>query len=190
MLLMLTKSGIRAKFGTTLEVIQSTNATARDIVDAAQVESPLEWISLIILLDQLPRNCNRGLKAHVAYRFFDPLALEVAMQAITDGIPELPEVKYRHAYRMWFYLPLEHSESMGILIIVLQEHDKMFRESRELMGKCLDPNDINTQWRSDLIWREHAFELWEKTLRAIVREHVQTVQLHGRYPHRDLALAR
>ncbi len=80
---------------------------------------------------------------------------------------------------------------MGVLNIVLQEHDKMFSDSRELVEKCLkSENDVTMQCRTGLIRREHAFEVWEKTLRGIVREHVQTVQLHGRYPHRDLALGR
>ena len=156
------------------------------------MQSPLEWMSLIILLDQLPRNCNRDLDAKVVYRFFDPLALEVAMHAITDGTPEHPEVRYRHAYRMWFYLPLEHSENMGNLTIVLQEHDKMFRDSRELVKNCqVEPEDgIASQCRAGLVRRDHAFGIWERTLRELVEEHVKTVQLYGRYPHRDRALGR
>jgi uncharacterized protein (DUF924 family) len=34
----------------------------------------LDWMSLIILLDQLPRNCYRGDMAGIAYHFFDVLA--------------------------------------------------------------------------------------------------------------------
>jgi len=60
-------------------------------------------LALLILLDQLPRNCFRG-SAH-AYAT-DGLALHYAKRALAAGFDRA----VAPALRMFFYLPFEHSE--------------------------------------------------------------------------------
>ncbi|RSL61023.1 hypothetical protein CEP54_006437 [Fusarium duplospermum] len=88
----------RAKFGSTLDLIRSVNPTTSRLVEAVKLESPLNWMSMILLLDQIPRNCYRQDEARIAYQFFDPLALNFALQAIDAGVPDTPEIRFRHGY--------------------------------------------------------------------------------------------
>ncbi|KAM5526727.1 DUF924-domain-containing protein [Fusarium oxysporum f. sp. phaseoli] len=184
-----------SKFGPVLEFL-NLNVKATDIdvlLRAANPTSALDWMSLIILLDQLPRNCYRGDMAGIAYRFFDVLALNIAFRAIEAGIPERPEIRYRHAYRFWFYMPLEHSETLKVVEIVVREHDIMFGDSHELLSKDISDvaRDADTLYcREVLIKRRDAFDVWEAQLRQVVSDHIATIRKHHRYPHRDLALGR
>lgn len=63
-------------------------------------------LSLILLLDQFPRNVFRGTGHMFAT---DPLALSYARKAIDAG----HDLKTDIAYRAFFYLPLVHSESLA-----------------------------------------------------------------------------
>jgi len=75
----------------------------REGVPAAWLATPEGYVAAIIVLDQFPRNMFRGEKRSFAT---DPLALELAKQAIANGIdPRLPSIK-----RWALYLPFEHSE--------------------------------------------------------------------------------
>ncbi|MFU0503738.1 DUF924 family protein [Pseudaminobacter sp. NGMCC 1.201702] len=67
---------------------------------------PESALALILLLDQFPRNCFRG-TAHMFAT--DPLARHFARQAIAAGHDKAvaPEL------RVFFYLPLEHSENIS-----------------------------------------------------------------------------
>jgi uncharacterized protein (DUF924 family) len=66
---------------------------------------PTGALALLILLDQIPRNAFRG-NAH-AYAT-DSLARSIAVQAIGSGL----DLVTGEPLRMFFYLPLEHSESI------------------------------------------------------------------------------
>ncbi|KAI8722508.1 hypothetical protein NCS52_00394800 [Fusarium sp. LHS14.1] len=182
-------------FGPVLDFLSSdANRIGVDyILHATSPTSALDWMSLIILLDQIPRKCYRGEKAALVYRFFDPMVLGLAFQAIATGIPESPELRYRHAYRFWFYLPLEHCENDGILQGVVREHNLMFDDSRQLMGANVCASLQNPEvlhCRDVLIKRRESLGIWEATLRGIVRDHMAILEKHGRYPHRDRALGR
>lgn len=64
------------------------------------------WISLIILLDQFPRNIFRGDRRSFAA---DPLALENARQLVASPLhDELITVE-----KVFAYLPFEHSENIA-----------------------------------------------------------------------------
>lgn len=63
-------------------------------------------LALVLLLDQLPRNLNRGLAAAFAC---DAKARAVARHAVSRGLDQaLPPVQ-----RQFLYLPFEHSESLA-----------------------------------------------------------------------------
>ncbi len=69
-------------------------------------ESAAGALALVLLLDQLPRNLNRGAAAAFAC---DEHARRVARHAITSGFDqELPPVR-----RQFLYLPFEHSEMLA-----------------------------------------------------------------------------
>ena len=87
---------IRVRFGELVE------RAARDDL-ASWADSPRRCLSLIILLDQFPRNIYRG-----TARAFDcdEQALAVTllgMQSAADGALDIVE-------RIFFYMPLQHSE--------------------------------------------------------------------------------
>ena len=70
---------------------------------ASWADSPRRCLSLIILLDQFPRNIYRGTAKAFAY---DGLALELTLAAIqtaADGALNIVE-------RIFFYMPLQHCE--------------------------------------------------------------------------------
>jgi uncharacterized protein (DUF924 family) len=88
---------IRARFGELLE-----HAAAGRL--ASWADGPRRRLSLIILLDQFPRNMFRGTARAFDY---DEQALALAltgMQSGADGALDFAE-------RLFFYMPLEHAEN-------------------------------------------------------------------------------
>ncbi|MEW6631662.1 MAG: DUF924 family protein [Pseudomonadota bacterium] len=63
-------------------------------------------LALMILLDQFPRNCFRGTGHMYAT---DPLALHFANTAIAAG----QDLALEATFRVFLYLPFEHSESLA-----------------------------------------------------------------------------
>ena len=66
--------------------------------------SPEGWLALILLLDQFPRNIYRDSAG--MYRF-DERARALCVEGLDTGI----DTRLRLIQRVFFYLPLEHSES-------------------------------------------------------------------------------
>lgn len=71
------------------------------------MENAESALALILLLDQLPRNCFRG-TAHMYAT--DPLALRFALAAIGKGYDR----KVERDLRLFFYLPLSHAENLAM----------------------------------------------------------------------------
>lgn len=84
------------------------NAHVEDALDGSHLgmmDSKMGSLSLIILLDQFPRNLFRGTAKAFAG---DKRALEMANEAVRMGFDRhLPK-----SQQMFFYLPFEHSESL------------------------------------------------------------------------------
>jgi uncharacterized protein (DUF924 family) len=80
-------------------------AAARRELDA-WAEQPLGALALLILLDQFPRNVFRG-TAHMYAT--DPLARAIAHRALDLGL----ERQVEEPLRLFFHLPLEHSEDLA-----------------------------------------------------------------------------
>ncbi len=88
---------IRERFGGLLERAGSGKL-------ARWADGPRRRLSLIILLDQFPRNIHRGEARAFAY---DPQALALTlsgMQSAADAALDVVE-------RIFFYMPLQHAES-------------------------------------------------------------------------------
>src|SRR5687767_3182898 len=72
---------------------------------AAWASSPKRRLALMLLFDQVPRNCYRGTAAAFA---FDREALALA----AEGLQLAADAALDPIERIFFYLPLEHAESL------------------------------------------------------------------------------
>lgn len=134
-------------------------------------------LSMVILLDQMPRNIFRteeGLRK--VYTHYDKIAIDFVQALLSTSSPisrpDLhPQWQNSFAHKLWFYLPLEHTEE-------IEAH------------KTLD--DLIAQF-SDQIQKLEGYEatkrLVEDTLKA-ERMHREPLERFGRYPHRNSALGR
>jgi len=122
-------------------------------------DSPRRRLSLIILLDQFPRNMFRGQARAFAY---DEQALGLAlsgMQSAADGALETLE-------RMFFYMPLQHSEQLEV-------QDESVAAYRRLLSEA--PEDLRGVCQAAL---------------DSAQEHRDLIRRFGRYPSRNRALGR
>ncbi|KAF9894540.1 hypothetical protein FE257_006425 [Aspergillus nanangensis] len=186
-----------------LEAIKTSTPTADQIIDAVNPSSPTDWLGLVILLDQLPRNCYRDSAAAVVFTQFDPLALGVAMQALKADVPTRPFLRYRLALRPWFYLPLMHSEDMHIQDICQEKYQALAEEvNRVVVLQGTSPSTTTGGNGGGEVTPDEAEccrYLAENGTAAqeMCAQHVWFQKLHrdiivrfGRYPHRNRALGR
>jgi uncharacterized protein (DUF924 family) len=126
---------------------------------AAWAASPKRRLALIILFDQVPRNAYRGTAAAFA---FDREALALA----AEGVQLAADAALHPAERLFFYLPLEHAESMEAQNASIVAFDRLVAES---------PPEL----------REFA-----ESLRGYARKHRDVIEKFGRFPMRNAALGR
>jgi uncharacterized protein (DUF924 family) len=88
---------IRARFGKLLE-----RAAGGEL--AAWADGPRRRLSLIILLDQFPRNMFRGTARAFAY---DAQALQLTL----SGMQSAADAALSVVERIFFYMPLQHAEA-------------------------------------------------------------------------------
>jgi len=125
----------------------------------AWADGPRRRLSLIILLDQFPRHMYRGSARAFAY---DERALALTlsgMQAAADAALDVVE-------RMFFYMPLQHSERYEV-----QEESVV--AYRRLLSET--PEELR--------------EPFEGALRS-AENHRAIIAQFGRFPHRNRALGR
>ncbi len=135
--------------------------TARAAVGAldAWADSPRRRLALILLLDQFPRHLHRG-----TARAF---ATDDRAAALTlDGMQKAADATLDPARRVFFYMPLQHSE-------VLEVQEESVAAYRRLVDESPEP------WRAVLAGT-HDF----------ARRHRDIVARFGRFPHRNVALGR
>ncbi|KAK7428581.1 hypothetical protein QQZ08_004842 [Neonectria magnoliae] len=182
------------RFAPTLEAIRKSGATTgSDILSVAQPRGSLDWLSLVLLLDQIPRNCYRGSESHIVFTFFDPIAQDVALAAMDQGIPaQDPETRWHFAYRNWFYLPLMHSESAT-------SHEKSARGyallAEDVEGLAEGPGapdaDRLERRAREAVQRDvEAARGMAGTYVAFEKRHQVIIEQFGRYPHRNESLGR
>ncbi|KAF6527208.1 hypothetical protein HZS61_010252 [Fusarium oxysporum f. sp. conglutinans] len=123
------------RFSPILEAIRDAGVTsAQELLSVAQPRNSLDWLSLIILLDQIPRNSYRGEKSSICFTYFDPIAQQVSLEAIKQGIPDkAPEIRWVFSHRNWFYMPLMHSEDISAHVKAVAAFDKMNQDILSLM---------------------------------------------------------
>lgn len=147
-----TDCDIAARFGETLEIaIQGGLDDWRD--------EPRSYVALIILLDQFSRNIYRGTRRSFAQ---DPQALALCREGLQAGTDRA----LRPIERVFFYLPLEHAESL------------------DAQQQCVD---LYTQLA------EEVEEAHRETFPGYVdyaRQHQVLIERFGRFPHRNAVLGR
>lgn len=125
----------------------------------AWAADPQGLLALILLTDQFPRNVYRDTPAAFS---FDAQARDWCKTGLQKGM----HARLRPIERVFFYLPLEHSES-------LQHQEQSVALYEELIG------GLDARVRGE-------FEgfLW------FAKRHQEIIQRFGRFPHRNRILGR
>jgi len=121
--------------------------------------SPKRRLALVLLFDQVPRNCYRGTAAAFA---FDREALALSV----EGLQLAADAALDPLERIFFYLPLEHAESM-------EAQDACVAAMERLVAEA--PADLRAFCENTLKYAE---------------AHRDIVAKFGRFPHRNRALGR
>lgn len=187
----LTKT-ISAQFQPALEKIIASGASATDILDAVDTSSPLTWLSILLLLDQVPRNCYRGEESKLVFGRFDPLAEETALRAIDAGIPtQDSHVRYRLSYRFWFHLPLMHSENLAVHEKAVQEHEDTAKDMYDFIrGDASALDEDEKRCYTVLSSQQEALDMFLNSTFDFEKKHKVIIERFGRYPHRNAPLGR
>ena len=143
---------LRERFGT------AVSAAAVGILDHWS-GSPHGRLALILLLDQLPRAIHRG--THESFSL-DVDAKKVASQGLASGADRL----LRPIERLFYYLPLEHSEE-------IDDQERSVELYRELAASVPETHRA----------------IFEGFLDYAVR-HRDVIARFGRFPHRNSILGR
>jgi uncharacterized protein (DUF924 family) len=126
---------------------------------ASWASSPKRRLALILLFDQVPRNCYRGTAAAFA---FDREALALA----AEGLQLAADAALDPIERIFFYLPLEHSESLEAQDAAVSSFDRLVTEApAELREYC-------------------AYTA------GYAKKHRDLIVQFGRFPHRNAVLER
>jgi len=138
----------------------------RPLVEAAALgeldswaASPHRRLALILLLDQFPRQIYRGRALAFAQ---DGKALALTL----DGLEAGADAALTPIERLFFYLPLEHAESVAIQEISIAAFQRLLADAPE------DHKDF-----------------FEDCLQFALK-HQRVIQRFGRFPHRNAALSR
>ena len=145
-------AAIRSEFGARVE------AALRGEL-ASWADGPRRRLSLIILLDQFPRNIYRGRARAFAG---DEQALALALSGMQSGA----DAALDPVERIFFYMPLQHSESVDV-------QDESVAAYRRLLGEA--PQALHERLRGNLKYAEL---------------HASIIRRFGRFPHRNRLLHR
>jgi uncharacterized protein (DUF924 family) len=145
-------NAIQARFGATLD------RAARGELDS-WAASPRRRLSLIVLLDQIPRNIYRGTSRAFTH---DAKALDLAVTGIQSGADAALDV----VERMFFYMPLQHAESLDM-------QDESVAASRRLVLEA--PDELKPGLADAAKYAE---------------AHRDIIKRFGRFPYRNRVLGR
>jgi uncharacterized protein (DUF924 family) len=178
----------RSHFAHALEAIgpdQLPEPSAQPFVDEIERvareedDAKAAWtaLSLTLLLDQIPRNIYRtdeGLRK--VYNHYDKIsyALSRTLLSSNTSVPRVdlhPQWRHAAAYRLWFYLPLMHSEESEAHNYLDEILGEVGKELETLEGHKGSKMFLDGQLKAE-------------------REHRDILNRFGRYPHRNGALGR
>ena len=126
---------------------------------ASWAASPRRRLALIILFDQVPRNAYRGTAAAFA---FDREALSLTV----EGLQFAADAALEPLERLFFYLPLEHAESLEAQETAVASLDRLAGDAPEHL-------------------REYCVYC-----AGFARGHRDIIAKFGRFPHRNAVLGR
>ncbi|KAI2792269.1 hypothetical protein POX_b02306 [Penicillium oxalicum] len=181
-----------AQFQSALDKIVESRANEEDILEAIDTSSPLAWLSIILLLDQVPRNCYRGDASKMVFEHLDPLAEAVALRAIDAGVPTMSStVRYRLAYRFWFPMPLMHSEKLHVHEKAVVQHEENAKDMENLLMQDVSAlSDDERKCYKVLSKNSDAVRALLSNQLEYEKRHKVIIERFGRYPHRNQALGR
>lgn len=153
-------------FGESTDFDAEIDAEFKDDVDKASegklnhwADEPAGRLALILLLDQFRRNIYRGTAQAFA---LDKAALKLCI----EGAMEKKDQGLAPIQRVFFYMPLQHTESR-----------KVQAKSVELFSKLADA--VSTTYKE-------TFE----TIAQFAELHADIIEQFGRFPHRNKLLKR
>ncbi|KAL4958939.1 DUF924 family protein [Aspergillus stella-maris] len=175
-----------------LKTEEEVQAQAKQILDLVKPVSALDWLGLIILLDQLPRNCYRGPESALVFTYFDPISRVIASQALKQNADHDLDVRYHLALRLWFYLPFMHSEDLSHQELVLAKHGEMEQDVRNLCDKQPTSGFGDKEQRAREVFANNrkALDAYLKQNAKFQKEHHDIIAQFGRYPYRNVTLGR
>ena len=145
---------------------QLVHAFEKEFTDATVGGGLPEWhktargrLALIILLDQFPRYLHRGSRKSFAYD-------EKAQQLCSDGLVEKMDQSLTLIERVFFYMPMVHSESSEV-------QEKSIRLYQELVTLSMSETT----------------QIYQLFL-AYAYAHFRVIKEFGRFPQRNHALGR
>ncbi|RFU74976.1 hypothetical protein TARUN_7257 [Trichoderma arundinaceum] len=190
------------RFAPTLESLRREGIkSGQDIIYALQPTDAHDWLSLILLLDQVTRNCYRGDSAGVVFNYFDPMAREIALAALQRGIPEKwPEIRWRFACRSWFYVPLMHSEDIELHDVAVEKYQGFARDVESLLSAETSDSSYGDESEVAHEYRVAAQRVVQASPEAakefahlnlgFEKRHWAIIKRFGRYPHRNRVMER
>jgi len=153
-------------FGAEPEVDAIINTRFSKDLHAAAAGDYDDWLSrpegrlaLIILLDQFPRNIYRGTVQAFAYD-------KQASRLCLDGLDLNHDQQLIPAYRSFYYMPLEHSESLALQQHCVELFNIFYEQANPLIAKTI------------------------KTNLEFAQQHLDIIKQFGRFPHRNAILGR
>jgi uncharacterized protein (DUF924 family) len=126
-------------------------------------------LRLILLLDQIPRNIFRNKQA-IVYGHYDRISRAVFQEIYARGLDKHEQYIHSPPWRVWFYMPLMHSES-------IEDHQMLGREFEDLKSTAEEMKD------------KAAMEYMALTL-GFEKKHHDLLLEFGRYPYRNKVLGR
>ena len=126
-------------------------------------------LGMVLLLDQMTRNCFRDDQALI-YSHYDRISRAVSHAIYVRGLDKSDRFRTSPPWRVWFYLPMMHSEAMS-------DHDVLSQNLEEMLSRAKAQAD------------EGAIGYLNNTLN-FEKKHYDIVAKFGRYPHRNRVLGR
>ncbi|KAF3923832.1 hypothetical protein ABW21_db0203607 [Orbilia brochopaga] len=144
-----------------------------DAVDNGGLESTKTALSFMILLDQIPRNLYRTKETlRLVFGHYDSIAVALARHIVAgDPAARLdlhPSIRSSLTYRMWFYMPLMHSESLA-------DHKTHLEYLNQFAKDNADDEEMS-QAISKMLY--------------FTKLHMDIIEKFGRYPYRNEYLDR
>jgi uncharacterized protein (DUF924 family) len=143
---------LRARFGALVE--RALNGEL-----AQWADGPRRRLSLVLLLDQFPRNIHRGTARAFA-------GDEQALGLTLSGMQSAADAALNPVERIFFYMPLQHSESLEVQEESVAAYKRLASEA---------PEAIRAVFKGCLEFAE---------------KHREVIRRFGRFPHRNTLLGR